>query len=302
MKSILTLVMFFSLLTGINANHNKATVIIKSANNLPIIVELDNRHNEYARTVHKFENIRSGTHYVKILKPRNRYHPHHGAQLIYNGRIRAYNGYKVVYKIDCGRLILVKKQPHQYHYGPTSGSCPNHGHCNNSSCGCNTYGGGHGGSNGSGCNTGYSDYYGHNNGNWHYGNGHHNQHYPNNQGHYNDDHDDDHYYGPRNNYDSYGHKKSIPQSKFNQLIQGVKHVQNDSGKVRYIKSQLSNETVSSSQVRIILGELFFEGNKVEVAKYLYPKTSDQDQFSQVMDEFYFSSSKKEISKLITYKK
>ena len=296
MKSILTLVMFFSLLTGINANHNKATIIIKSQNHIPIIVELDNHHNDYAQNVHQFENVRPGNHFVEIFQVRNPHHPH-GSNTLYRGNVKAYVGYQAIYQLDRGRLMLVSKNRFQPLYSNTC-SCPNHGHCNHSGCGCNSCSGSSNYNNWNhpNWNNGYS-----NNGQCGTNHGYQNNNWSNNnyQGYYdgwpnNPQQNQYNYSGPNNNY-----KGVMSPQQFDGFMQGLKANYMDGDKVKYIKANLNDENLDIDQVQIVLNEVFFESNKVEAAKFLYTKTDKKAQFGTVLDDFKFSSSKRELNTYIS---
>lgn len=298
MKSILTLVMICSLLTVINANPNKATIIIESHDHQPIIVELDHQHNNIVRPIHTIENLRPGNHFVEIISVRDPHQSHHynGNTTLYRGHIMAYAGYATIYHIDCGRLVLVSKNLIRPNYFNNC-SCPNHGHCNNSGCSCNSCSGQGGQGHGNG--------YQWNNGNYMnspYGYGH-NQ--PNYNG-YNQQYKSD-YYGwqndPMNQYnDPYYNNHYMSPQYFDRFMQGLRATNMDGDKVKYLKAQLNDQVLSIEQVQAIVDEVFFESNKVEAAKFLYHKTDDKAQFGSVIDDFSFSSSKRQLTAYISDQK
>lgn len=69
-------------------------------------------------------------------------------------------------------------------------------------------------------------------------------------------------------------------------------------KIMVIKQATKTKCVSADQVLSLMGEFDFDKDKVEVAKYLYDKTYDQDNYFKVINSFDFSSSKNELNEYI----
>lgn len=86
---------------------------------------------------------------------------------------------------------------------------------------------------------------------------------------------------------------------FNQLKNTVKNTDFDSYKMDVIKSSLANNYVSSTQVKELLYLVDFESNRLNMAKYCYGRTIDQQNYFVVYDAFNFSSSKKELGDYIS---
>ncbi len=315
MKNLVVFVMLIALHFGAKANHNESVLVLKGHHNEHISVYMDGRWYG-ASEKHVFRNLRPGRHYVKVFKRVHNDHGHHGhnghqnghgnhghlghggKKLIAAGWLHAYRGYKSNYHAERGRLILVNKKPihhqnacgHGYH-----GNCPHHGcsghpsNCHNSSCGHggghrnghgNGYGNGHGWNNGNGCGHG-NDWGYYNNHNWNH---------------------DDNWYGPRPNHGSqYGHGNIMNSNLFNQFMRNIKQSYSDEAKVNHVKNNINKQQLSVKQVNAILNEIYFEKNKLAVAKYLYGKTADKKNYQQIYPAFNFQSSKKELGEYIRKK-
>lgn len=69
-------------------------------------------------------------------------------------------------------------------------------------------------------------------------------------------------------------------------------------KVNLMQNFLQSKKVSIEQVKTMMGWLSFESNKLQLAKYCYPKTIDQDNYLQISNLLDFQSSKRELEKLM----
>lgn len=69
-------------------------------------------------------------------------------------------------------------------------------------------------------------------------------------------------------------------------------------KVRLIKNYLQDKKMSTEQVKTIVAWLSFESSKLEVAKYCYPRTTDQDKYLQVSSLLNFQNSKNDLEEEI----
>ena len=69
-------------------------------------------------------------------------------------------------------------------------------------------------------------------------------------------------------------------------------------KVNLIQNFLQSKKVSTEQVKTILGWLSFENSKLQVAKFCYPRTIDQDNYLQVSSLLSFQNSKSELEQLM----
>jgi transposase-like protein len=92
----------------------------------------------------------------------------------------------------------------------------------------------------------------------------------------------------------YNEKNRISESQMALLKSSVQDKSGASDKVRTIKLYLEDKTLITEQVLMILNWLPFEGNKVEIAKFCYPKVSDPDNYLMVSNKLSFQSSKREL--------
>lgn len=92
----------------------------------------------------------------------------------------------------------------------------------------------------------------------------------------------------------YNEKDRISESQLSLLKSSVNEKHADADKVRTIKMYLENKTLLTEQVLMILNWLSFEGSKLEVAKFCYPKVSDPDNYLMVSNKLSFQSSKREL--------
>lgn len=69
-------------------------------------------------------------------------------------------------------------------------------------------------------------------------------------------------------------------------------------KVNLIQNFLQSKKVSTEQVKTILGWLSFENSKLQVAKFCYPRTIDQDNYLQVSSLLSFQNSKSELEQIM----
>lgn len=76
----------------------------------------------------------------------------------------------------------------------------------------------------------------------------------------------------------------------------------ESSRFEMAKTFLHNRSITCEQVKGFLKTFSFEHNKIEYAKFAYPKTADKQSYYKLYDVFSFSSSKKEISDFINKQK
>jgi hypothetical protein len=208
-----------------------------------------------------------------------------------------------------------------YHqYNCNSGCAPTCGHQNTYGCGCNQPRPPHqcGQSCASGCqfygNTGfgYINYgqYGYNN-SWNFGNGFNpfngfydfgNQNGWNNG--WNNGYNQQGYNQPPNNsgydpnWNNYGNRNAMSSVEFSQLMSQIQDEFTDASKMQLIKLAINQRLVTVDQVKSLVKEVTFESSKLDAAKYLYPRTVNQQQYYLVNDVFTFDSSKQELSEFI----
>jgi hypothetical protein len=69
-------------------------------------------------------------------------------------------------------------------------------------------------------------------------------------------------------------------------------------KINLIQEYLSDKKMSTEQVGSILSWLSFESDKLQIAKYCYPKVIDQDNYLEISNLLSFQSSKRELDAVI----
>ncbi len=69
-------------------------------------------------------------------------------------------------------------------------------------------------------------------------------------------------------------------------------------KVSLIQNFLQSKKMTTEQVKTIVGWLSFENSKLQIAKFCYPRTIDQDKYLQVSSLLSFQNSKRELEDVI----
>lgn len=69
-------------------------------------------------------------------------------------------------------------------------------------------------------------------------------------------------------------------------------------KVSLIQNFLQNKKMTTEQVKTIVGWLSFENSKLQIAKFCYPRTIDQENYLQVSSLLNFQNSKRELEDVI----
>jgi hypothetical protein len=85
---------------------------------------------------------------------------------------------------------------------------------------------------------------------------------------------------------------------FGQLKQTIDNAGFENTRLAIFKQALSYNYFTTSQVRELMDQFWFEGTKLEVAKLAYPKTVDQNNYYLVNNGFSFSSSVDELGNYI----
>ena len=88
---------------------------------------------------------------------------------------------------------------------------------------------------------------------------------------------------------------------FAQLKQTIANASFEETRITIFKQALAYNYFSTSQVRELMDQFWFEGSKLEVAKLAYPKTVDQNNYYLVNNEFSFSSSVDDLGNYIAMK-
>ncbi|MDF2456205.1 MAG: hypothetical protein K0R51_2198 [Cytophagaceae bacterium] len=91
---------------------------------------------------------------------------------------------------------------------------------------------------------------------------------------------------------------SMSEQDFDDLQSVVRSTSFSDSKQNVIKEAVPGHCISAVQVKQLMSLFSFEADKLSVAKYLYPYTSDQQNYFKVNDMFSFSTSVDELKKYI----
>ena len=121
--------------------------------------------------------------------------------------------------------------------------------------------------------------------------------YQNQGGNYNGYYQDQGYYGNQGNQNNYANVMS--DKEFNQLINAVKRDASfDDSKIAMISNVAQHTSFKATQVYELVKTLSFDKGKVQLAKQLYSKCVDKQNFYQVFEALSFDNSKRELSDYI----
>lgn len=95
----------------------------------------------------------------------------------------------------------------------------------------------------------------------------------------------------------------VTREEFSDMMQSLKKESFNSTKLTLAKGIIkSGNCFTTNQVRDIVNEFSFESGKMEIAKFAWDYTLDQQNYYKVADAFTFSSSKEELMKFIEEKR
>ena len=122
-----------------------------------------------------------------------------------------------------------------------------------------------------------------------------------------DDEDDnwgyDDYNNGNNNQGNGGYGfRAMDNNTFDQLKQAIQKESFSDNKLKLAKQALSNNYVTTTQVKELMGFFSFDDAKLDLAKYAYDRTVDRNNYFLLNDAFSFSSSKEELMKYIQDKR
>ena len=249
--------------TGIYNNNQNGALIVNSASQNRFIVNVDNNsdyqsndNNGNGNTVN-VGALQAANHTITIYEVRRGIFGNQKQQQIYNSVLYFKPSTETSININYNGQISINERP-MY----------NNGNGNGSSCERGNNGNGRG-----------------------YGNGR-KKDKRNKHGKYGRyDEDDDR--GYPGNYPSVypNNYKQISDYDFGMLKQYVKKEAFDDRRINMAKQAAGNSYFSTAQVRDLMGIFSFDDGKLDVAKYLYNRTVDRNNYYQLTDAFSFSSSK-----------
>ena len=80
------------------------------------------------------------------------------------------------------------------------------------------------------------------------------------------------------------------------LVESIRRKSFDDAKADLAEQALSNQLIMAEDVKKIMEQFSFENNRVDFAKFVYPKVYDQQNFYRVYDAFEFDSSINEMNR------
>jgi len=89
---------------------------------------------------------------------------------------------------------------------------------------------------------------------------------------------------------------------FNSFIQSIKKQSFDKDKESYVKTYMKNAYLSTHQISQILKQLSFDATKLDLAKFLFDRCVDKQNYFEVANELQFSSSKTDLNDFIKTRK
>ena len=102
----------------------------------------------------------------------------------------------------------------------------------------------------------------------------------------------DHNYPPR----------PMDENSFSSFIETVRHESFDDSRLAIAKTVIDQNYFTSAQARQLVALFSFENSKLDIAKYMYRKTTDPKNYFVVYSSFSFSKSKEELAEYVrTYK-
>lgn len=113
-------------------------------------------------------------------------------------------------------------------------------------------------------------------------------------------------YGSQNNYGNQGNQNYyanvMNDNEFSQMINAVKRDANfDDSRIAMISNVAQHTSFKATQIYELVKILSFDKGKLQLAKQLYSKCVDKQNFYQVYQAFSFDTSKRELSEYIANK-
>ncbi len=90
----------------------------------------------------------------------------------------------------------------------------------------------------------------------------------------------------------------MPEDEFRKLITMLRNEQMESSRLDIVKTAAEENYFTSQQVKEIMETFDFEENRIRVAKLLYPRVVDRENFFVVLSALSYSSSRQELRRWI----
>lgn len=120
--------------------------------------------------------------------------------------------------------------------------------------------------------------------------------------------DEDEYYDDHNGYDNEhgnnnggwnnGYGNVMRGNEFESVKESLRKEWFEANRLKSVKFIIDKNNFTTQQVKELMGLFTFENNKLEIAKYAYPKTVDKQNYYQVNEMLTFNSSKEELMKFV----
>ncbi|HUP12426.1 MAG TPA: DUF4476 domain-containing protein [Niastella sp.] len=150
--------------------------------------------------------------------------------------------------------------------------------------------------NGNGNSGGYNNSNGNGNGGYNNGNS------GNNGGYNNGSHNNGSNWTPRNNNYPPPPPQPMNDNTFGAFIEAIRRESFDDSRKAIARTGIDQNWFSSAQAKQLLTVFSFEASKLEIAKYMYGRTTDPKNYFIVYNVFSFSKSKEELAEYVrTYK-
>jgi hypothetical protein len=97
---------------------------------------------------------------------------------------------------------------------------------------------------------------------------------------------------------NYNHPQAINDRAFDQMRYTVNNNRYESDKVTIAKDAISKNYFVADQVKTLLESFNYESNKLDIAKYMYDRTLDKENYYVVLSGLNYSVSKDELTAFI----
>jgi len=104
------------------------------------------------------------------------------------------------------------------------------------------------------------------------------------------------YYGNLNNYGC----NTVYSDQFIEFKEIVAHESFDDTKIAMCKQYIRTHPINSTELRVLLGLITYDRNRIDLAKYSYAYVNDPDKFYTVYNAFTFDSSINELINWINH--
>lgn len=91
---------------------------------------------------------------------------------------------------------------------------------------------------------------------------------------------------------------AMAEIDFNNFLASVKKQNFEKDKDQHIRTYMKNAYMSTEQIKQVLKQLNFDATKLDLAKYLFDRCIDKQNYFNVADELQFSSSKTELNEYV----